>query len=85
MPKPISWPEAAPGLRQSSDGVTQFKCHEHSLERWVLYWHWIVEHHHHAVAGIAFERAAVLDDDFADCRMVVAQAAPSRLPRRRFR
>ena len=65
--------EAAPGLRQSSDGVTQFEGHEDSLERGVLYRHRIIEDHHHAVASVAFERAVVLDDDFADGRMVVAQ------------
>ena len=60
-------------MRQRSEGVTQFKCHQHSLEGWVLYRHWIIEHYHHAVTGVAFEGAVVLDDDFADGRMVVAQ------------
>ena len=53
--------------------VTHFKRHQHRLKRWVLYRDWIVEDHHHAVASVAFERAVVLDDDFADGRMVVAQ------------
>ena len=78
-------PEPTPGCRQSSDGVTHFKRHEHSLKRRVLDWHRIIEDHHHAVTSVSFERAVVLDDDFADGRMVVAQQAPSRLPRRRFR
>ena len=78
-------PQATPRFGQGSDGVTHFKRHEHGLERRVLYWHRIVEDHHHAVTSVAFERAVVLDDDFADGRMVVAQQAPSRLPRRRFR
>ena len=39
----------------------------------VFYWNWIVEDHHHAVTGIAFEGAAILDDEFADGRMVVSQ------------
>src|SRR5262249_6524308 len=38
-----------------------------------LYLHWIIENHHHAVASVAFERAVVFDDDFADGRVVVAQ------------
>ena len=67
MPKPT------PFVRQRSDGVAHFKRHEHRLERRVLYWHWIIEDHHHAVTSIAFERAVVLDDDFADGRVVVAQ------------
>jgi hypothetical protein len=66
-------PKAAPGIRQSPDGITHFKRHEHRLKRRVLYWHWIVEDHHHTVASVAFERTVVLDDDFADGRMVVAQ------------
>jgi hypothetical protein len=66
-------PEAAPGLRQSSEGVTHFKRHEYSLKRRVLDWHWVVEHYHHAVTSVTFERAVVLDYDFADGRMIVAQ------------
>jgi len=48
-------------------------AHQHRLERWLLDWHWIVEHYHHAVPGITLKRTAVLDDDFADGCMVVAQ------------
>ena len=66
-------PEAAPRPRQCSDCVAHFKRHQDRLERRVLYRHWIIEDHHHAVAGVAFERAAVLDDFLADCRVVVAQ------------
>src|ERR1700738_2626602 len=33
----------------------------------------IIEDDHHAIASIAFEGAAILDDEFADGRMVVAQ------------
>src|SRR5580704_13595412 len=62
-----------PLFRQVSDCITHFKSHEHGLKRRVLYWHWIVEHHHHAVTGVAFERAVVLDDDFANGCMIVAQ------------
>ena len=78
-------PPPTPRFRQGSDGVTHFKRHEHRLERRVLYRHGIVEDHHHAIASVAFERAVILDDDFADCRMVVAQAGPSHLPRPRSR
>ena len=66
-------PEAAPGRGQSSQSVTHFKGHEHRLQRWVLHWHRIVEDHHHPVASVPFERAVVLDDDFADGGMVIAQ------------
>ena len=66
-------PEAAPGVGQSSEGVAQFKCHQHSLEGGVLYWHRIIEDHHYTITSIAFEGAAVSDDEFADGRMVVAQ------------
>ena len=81
----MSCPRRLQVSRQRSDGVTHFKRHEYSLKRRVLDWHWIVEDDHHAVTSVAFERAVVFDDDFADGRMVVAQQAPSRLPRRRFR
>ena len=47
--------------------------HERGLERRVLYWHWIIKDHHHAVASVSFKRAVVLDDDFADGGMVVAE------------
>ena len=66
-------PPPTPRFRQGSDCVTHFKRHEHGLERRVLYRHRIIEDHHHAVTGVPFERAVVLDDDFADGRMVVAQ------------
>src|SRR5262249_46339424 len=66
-------PEAAPGCRQRSEGLAQFKSHEHRLKRGVLYWNWIIEDHHHAVTGITLKRAVVFGDDFADGRMVVAQ------------
>jgi hypothetical protein len=35
-------PEAAPSRRQRSNGLTQFKGHEHGLKRRVLYWNRIV-------------------------------------------
>src|SRR4029077_1571467 len=66
-------PPPTPRFRQGSDCVTHLKRHEHSLERRVFYWHRIVEDHHYAVASVSFERAVVLDDDFADGRMIVAQ------------
>ena len=52
-------PQATPRFGQGSDSVTHFKRHEHSLKRRALYWHWIIKDHHHAVTGIAFERAAI--------------------------
>jgi hypothetical protein len=45
----------------------------HGLERRVLHGHRIVENDHHAIASVAFERAAVFDDDLPDRRVVVAQ------------
>src|SRR5579863_177065 len=60
-------------LRQRSDDVTHFERHQHRLERRLLDRHWVIEHHHHPVAGVTLERAAVLDDDFADGGMIVAQ------------
>ena len=53
--------------------VTHFKRHEHGLKRRVLYRHWIIEDDHHAITSVPFERAVILDDDFADGRMIVAQ------------
>ena len=43
------------------------------LKRRVLNWHRIIEDYYHAIACIAFERAVVFDNDFADGRMVIAQ------------
>jgi hypothetical protein len=47
------------------------------LERRVLDGNWIIEDHHHAVASEAFKSAAVLDDYFADCRMMRKSAITS--------
>ena len=69
----MSCPHRLPRFRQGSDSVTHFEGHEHCLQRRVLDWNRIVEHDHHTVASVAFECAVILDDDFADCRMVVAQ------------
>jgi hypothetical protein len=66
-------PEPAPFVRQCSDGAAHFEGHVDRLERWVLYRHRIVEDDHHAVAGVAFESAAVLDDDFANRGVVLTQ------------
>src|SRR5579863_8634169 len=65
--------QPTPLLGQRSNNLTHFERHQHRLERRLLDWHRIVEHHHHAVARVPFERTAVLDDDFADGRVVVAQ------------
>ena len=54
--------QATPRFGQRSNGVTHFKRHEHRLKRRVLYWHWIIKDHHHAVPGVPFERAVVLDE-----------------------
>src|SRR6516164_2875895 len=62
-----------PRFRQGSDGVAHFEGHKHRLQRRVLDWHRIVEHNHHAVTGIAFERSAILDDLLANCSVVFAQ------------
>ena len=59
-------------FRQRSDCVLHFKCHQYGLRRWVLYWHRVIEDDHHAVISVPFQRAIVVDDDFADGRMVVA-------------
>jgi hypothetical protein len=60
-------------LGQRSDCVTHFERHEYGLERRVLYWNRIIEDHHHAIASVPFERAAVLDHYLANCRMIIAQ------------
>ena len=46
--------EGAGVVHTVGEGVTQFKRHEYSLEGRVLYWHWIVEDHHHTVASVPF-------------------------------
>ncbi len=66
-------PPTTPLLCHRSDCLTHFARHEHGLKRRVLDRHRIVEDHHHAVTGIALERAAVSDDEFADSGVVVAQ------------
>jgi hypothetical protein len=43
---------STPRLGQSTDCVTHFKRHQHSLERRVLDWHRIIEHDHHTVARL---------------------------------
>src|SRR5215813_1677097 len=71
MPKPISCPrrlqvavKAPMASRNSSAMSTAWSAGDRDR---------IVENHHHAVASIAFECTVVLDDDFADCRVVIAQ------------
>jgi hypothetical protein len=59
-------PEPAPLLGQGADGGAHVERHQHRLQRRLIHRDRIVEHHHDAVAGITFERAAVFDDDFAD-------------------
>src|SRR5262249_48349620 len=50
-----------------------FEGHEYGLQRRVLNRHRIVEDHHHAVARVAFECAAVFDDLLADGGVVFAK------------
>src|SRR5262249_11440227 len=62
-----------PRLSQRSDSLTHFECHQYGLECGVLHRNRIVKHHHNPIASITLKRAAVLDDYFADCRMIIAQ------------
>src|SRR4029078_3419613 len=65
--------QLTPFISQCSNSDTHLDRHQHSLKRWVLYRHRIIEDHHDGVACILFEGAAVLDDDFTNGRMVVAE------------
>ena len=47
--------------------------HQNSLEGGVIYWNWVIEHHHHPVTSIAFKRAAILVYDLTNHRMVFTQ------------
>src|SRR6185437_16937132 len=72
MPKPISCPRrlqvAVKTSRASRNSSAMSTCSAgFSTGTGSL------KYHHHAVTSIAFERAVVLDDDFADSRVVVAQ------------
>src|SRR5262245_8773937 len=62
-----------PVASQPANRFAHFECHHHCLECWLFDWHWIVEHDHDAIASVALQGAAVLDDDLTDGRMVVAQ------------
>src|ERR1700721_2849546 len=73
IPKLISWPSRRPLLGQGTDSITHFERHEDGLVLRILHWNWIIEDHHHAIAGIALERATVLDNDLADCGVIVSQ------------
>src|SRR5262249_9533508 len=66
-------PKFAPLLNQLSDGRSHFNRHQYGLESGVIYWNWIIEHHHHAVTGIAFERTAILVYDHANRCMIFTQ------------
>src|SRR4029077_14619999 len=65
--------QLTPLRRQGSHGLARFERHLYRAEGWVIYWDRVVEDHHHTVTSISFKRAAVLDDDFADGCMAVAQ------------
>ena len=47
--------------------------HQHGLKGGVIYWNWVVEHHHHPVTSIAFKRAAILVYDLTNRRVVFTQ------------
>src|SRR5262249_18434811 len=66
-------PPPMPILSQCSNGVTHFERHQHSLQRGVFEGNRIIKYDHHTIASVAFKRTAVLNDDLADGRMVVAQ------------
>ena len=63
----------APLLGQGTDSITHFERHEDGLVLRIFHWNWIIEDHHHTIAGIALERATVLDNDLADCGVIVSQ------------
>src|SRR6516162_3365794 len=65
--------QQTPFLDHCSNGGSHIQCHQNGLEGRVFHGHRIVEDHHHAIASKALKRAAVLNDDLADSRMVVAQ------------
>jgi hypothetical protein len=62
-----------PRFGQRTDSFTHFERHKHSLKRWAVYRDRIVEDHHHAITGVPLKRTAVLDDDFADGCVIIAQ------------
>src|SRR5665213_375486 len=65
--------QTTPLLHQGPNSDTHFESHQNRLERGVVYRNGIIEDYHHAVARVAFKRATVLDNDFTNRRMVVAQ------------
>ena len=70
IPKPTSCPEL---LSQGTHSLTHLQRHLDSLQSGVGYWNWVVENDHDPVTCIALESAIVLDDDFANGCVVVAQ------------
>src|SRR5262249_13444527 len=65
--------QLTPFFHQGSHGLTRFERHLHRPKRWIVNGDRIVEDYHHPVAGIAFKRPAVLDDDFANRCVVIVQ------------
>ena len=59
-------PKFTPLLDQLSYGRSHINRHQYGLERWVIYWNWVIEYHHHSVTSIAFKRAAILVYDFTN-------------------
>ena len=65
--------EVAPFSNQPADCRPHIDRHQDGLQRWVLDGNRIIEDDHHAVASKSLKRAALLNDDLADGRMIVAQ------------
>src|SRR6516164_3088522 len=65
--------EQTPFLNHCSDSGSHIERHQNRLECRVFHGHRLVEDYHHAIASKSLKRAAVFDDDLADCRMIVAQ------------
>ena len=65
--------EQTPFLDHCSDSGSHIERHQNRLECRVLNWDWVIEDHHHTVTSVAFEGAAVLDDDFTYGRVIVVQ------------
>ena len=73
MPKPRLWPRLRHFSVSSADGVAHLDGHLHRARGVVRELDRRVEQDHHAVAGIAVERAFVLEDQFAKRCVIFAQ------------
>src|SRR6516162_823665 len=63
--------EQTPFLDHCSNSGSHIERHQNCLERRIFHGHGIVEDDHNAIASKSLKRAAVLDDDLTDCRMIV--------------